>query len=133
VLVPWDVVFSRVRGAAYRALDNVLDNAVRYGAPPFTLRGDVRDDTLRIRVSDAGPGVPADLAQQLFQRFSNAGPSAGTGPGSTWSGRSPAGMAARRSTGRRPTGSPRREAPAAAARVGTLPLAGPQSSIATAK
>ena len=81
VLVPWDVAFRGDEERLDRALDNLLDNAVRHGAPPFTPRGDVGDDTVRIRVSDAGPGVPADLVPQLFQRFSHAGPSAGSGPG----------------------------------------------------
>ena len=48
---------ARVR----QALDNLLDNALRY-APPDTevaVRGDVRDGWIEISVADAGPGFAA--------------------------------------------------------------------------
>ena len=64
-----------------QALDNLIDNAVRHGRPPVRLLGLVDGDTVRIRVSDSGPGVPRDLEPHLFERFAIGGPAGATGLG----------------------------------------------------
>ena len=64
-----------------QAIDNLLDNAVRHGTSPVTLVGEADGDHVRIRIADAGPGVPRRLEERLFERFVNAGPSGGTGLG----------------------------------------------------
>jgi PAS domain S-box-containing protein len=64
-----------------QALDNLLDNAVRHGAPPLTVSAHVIDGEVELRVSDTGPGVPAELAPRLFDRFATAGVAGGTGLG----------------------------------------------------
>ena len=43
--------------------------------------GEADDDHVRIRVTDAGPGVPERLEPRLFERFVNAGARGGTGLG----------------------------------------------------
>ena len=63
-----------------QALDNLLDNAVRHGSPPFRLIGSV-SDVVSIRVIDEGPGVAPELEPHLFERFATTGPSEGTGLG----------------------------------------------------
>jgi hypothetical protein len=73
-----------VHGDAVRlgqALDNLVDNAVRHGAPPIRLSGLVDAGQVRIRVSDAGSGVPDALVPHLFERFAIAGASGATGLG----------------------------------------------------
>jgi len=75
-----DAVFLTDADRLAQALDNLLDNAARHGVPPIGLRASVGRD-VRIRVTDAGPGVPAELVPKLFERFAMAGPSAGTGIG----------------------------------------------------
>ncbi|APW37968.1 two-component sensor histidine kinase [Rhodoferax koreense] len=78
---PAQAVFDPVHLA--RAVDNLLDNAVRHaphggevhlGAVP----GEGR--SLRLRVDDNGPGVPASLQPQLFEPFAT-GRADGTGLG----------------------------------------------------
>jgi len=64
-----------------QALDNLLDNAMRHGRPPLTLTGSAQQDTIRIRLTDAGSGVAAELVPRLFGRYAVAGPSGATGLG----------------------------------------------------
>ncbi|KRE96020.1 hypothetical protein ASG76_02915 [Nocardioides sp. Soil774] len=68
-------------GRLGQALDNLLDNAVRHGAPPFAVEARLRDDQVELRVTDGGPGVPQDVAPRLFERFVAGGASRGTGLG----------------------------------------------------
>jgi PAS domain S-box-containing protein len=79
--VPRETVFHADAGRLGQALDNLLDNAIRHGAPPIRLVGTVAQDNVNIRVTDAGPGVPAELVPSLFERFAIGGPSGGTGLG----------------------------------------------------
>ncbi len=64
----------RLRDVAMRrAVDNLISNAVRYGA-----RAEVSvmltDKTLRIRVEDDGPGIPASQREQATKPFSRLDP-----------------------------------------------------------
>lgn len=54
-----------------RALANLLRNAVRYAgsAGPISISATVEDGTVLIRVSDCGPGVPAESLPLLFDPF----------------------------------------------------------------
>jgi signal transduction histidine kinase len=57
-----------------RALDNLILNAVQ-NTPPggvVTVATAERDGKLRFRVSDTGPGVPADVRDRLFEPFATA-------------------------------------------------------------
>lgn len=55
--------------ALLRALENLLGNAQRHGAPPFRLSL-VRDgDDWRIDIDDHGPGLPAGMATDALQPF----------------------------------------------------------------
>lgn len=56
-----------------RALDNLIDNAVRYsGGGPVRLHAVHAEGGWLIRVMDAGPGVPKELRAQVFERFARA-------------------------------------------------------------
>jgi signal transduction histidine kinase len=57
-----------------RALDNLILNAVQ-NTPPggvVTVAAAERDGKLHFRVSDTGPGVPADVGDRLFEPFTTA-------------------------------------------------------------
>ena len=41
----------------------------------------VHEGRVEVRVSDGGPGVPAELVPRLFDRFATAGTTSGTGLG----------------------------------------------------
>jgi signal transduction histidine kinase len=53
-------------------LANLLGNATKYGAPPVTVTVDDDPQHVRIRVSDAGEGVPDAFVPHLFDRFTRA-------------------------------------------------------------
>lgn len=59
----------------HRALVNLLENAIEYGALPISIDCERLADGVVIRVSDHGPGIPAekiDLAVQAFTRLDTA-------------------------------------------------------------
>ena len=54
--------------ALRRLLDNLIDNAVKYGGgAEVTLRA--ADDAVEIDVADRGPGIPATERQKVFEPF----------------------------------------------------------------
>lgn len=66
--------------ALLRALENLLANAQRHGAPPFSLRLSRNVDAWRIDIADHGPGLPAQVAERVRQPFVH-GDGGGTGLG----------------------------------------------------
>lgn len=59
-----------------RVVENLLDNADKYGGGPVRVAVLRRDGRVRLEVDDAGPGVPKEFREQVFERFSR-GRSAG--------------------------------------------------------
>ncbi len=58
-----------------RILDNVLDNAFRYGAPPVEVRLECTLEGDRLWVLDRGPGIPENERERLFEPFHRLEPS----------------------------------------------------------
>lgn len=57
-----------------RVLTNLLENAYRHGAPPFSvtarsLTTPQHDAVVELAVADCGPGIPAGEAVRVFERF----------------------------------------------------------------
>jgi signal transduction histidine kinase len=66
-----------------RAVLNLLDNAVRHSSPGGAVRVVVRtdDDGVSVSVSDDGPGIPAERAEEIFERSWRGDPDTGEGRG----------------------------------------------------
>jgi two-component system osmolarity sensor histidine kinase EnvZ len=63
------------RRALIRAISNRLDNAMRYGAAPISIRSQLSNKTISISVLDCGQGIPdAEIGamKQPFRRGSSA-------------------------------------------------------------
>lgn len=58
-----------------RVLANLLDNAIKYCSAGDSLTLTLRDEGDRhlMRLADTGPGMPADLRAEAFERFTRAG------------------------------------------------------------
>jgi two-component system, OmpR family, sensor histidine kinase MtrB len=70
-----------------RVVANVLDNADKYAGGATRVGVSRREGRARIEVDDAGPGVPEELREQVFERFTRGalagrrGQGAGSGLG----------------------------------------------------
>ncbi|MGN6797803.1 MAG: GAF domain-containing sensor histidine kinase, partial [Gaiellaceae bacterium] len=64
-----------------RILTNLITNAVRHGEPPIRVSAVRNDASLRVSVEDSGSGVPDDLKERLFDRFTRADAGIGSGLG----------------------------------------------------
>lgn len=67
-----------------RMLLNLVENATKYGKPPFRITAARLDHAVDIAVVDSGPGVPEDFVPHLFERFTRSsfsGRQRGTGLG----------------------------------------------------
>ncbi len=70
----------------HRMISNLLDNAVRHteGSSRIDARVERTGDRARLVVSDDGPGLPAGLEDQVFERFvRGSGPADRSGDGGT--------------------------------------------------
>ncbi|MGE0027256.1 MAG: sensor histidine kinase [Thermoleophilia bacterium] len=64
-----------------RILVNLLQNAVRHGAPPVRLNAAPRGRSVDLVVSDAGPGIDPGRARLLFRSFVDSSATGGLGVG----------------------------------------------------
>ncbi len=64
------------RGELRRAVQNVLENAVKFSPPGGTVRLSLAsiDGQAELQVSDEGPGLSAGAERQMYQRFRGRGP-----------------------------------------------------------
>ena len=65
---------------------NLLDNASKYGRPPVVVQLTRTYGRVCLAVTDAGPGIPAEDQERIFEKFYRSGPSltrpsSGTGLG----------------------------------------------------
>ena len=63
------------------ALNNLIDNAIRYTPPGGRVLIEVIGAPPSVRISDSGPGIPADERQAVFERFVRGRLATGEGSG----------------------------------------------------
>jgi signal transduction histidine kinase len=65
------------------ALDNLIDNALRYGSPgaEVLVEADARDGSASFAVADTGPGIPVEDTAKVFDRFYRGAAGRRAGPG----------------------------------------------------
>ncbi|HTT04380.1 MAG TPA: ATP-binding protein [Steroidobacteraceae bacterium] len=73
--VPSALTVAGDRELLFRALENVVRNALSHAPNGSTVELSARaqDDRVIVRVSDQGPGVPADLLERIFEPFFRVG------------------------------------------------------------
>jgi signal transduction histidine kinase len=64
-----------------RVLSNLVANAARHGAPPFTVAARRTGHELSITVEDRGPGIDPSVAGSIFDRFTRGAAATGEGAG----------------------------------------------------
>ena len=78
-----DATTSRVaidHGKLQRLLDNLIDNALQYGAPPIEVSLSVeRAGTVTLRVRDHGPGIADEQRARALEAFAQIDPARATG------------------------------------------------------
>ncbi|HEX2881096.1 MAG TPA: hybrid sensor histidine kinase/response regulator [Polyangiaceae bacterium] len=63
-----------------RVLENLLDNAIRHAPERTAVLVDTQkhSDAIELRVCDAGPGIPSEMRDKIFERFVQVETSSGT-------------------------------------------------------
>jgi two-component system, OmpR family, sensor histidine kinase KdpD len=66
---PAEAVVVGDREHLRRVLDNLIDNAFKYGHPPVVVEVVVDDEAVTLSVLDAGPGIAEPDRERVFDRF----------------------------------------------------------------
>jgi signal transduction histidine kinase len=77
---------GRASGDADRiqqVLVNLLDNAIKYGDPPVTVRVEWLNGSVRVSVADCGPGIRPAEQRRIFEKFYRGDPQHTHAPGGT--------------------------------------------------
>jgi PAS domain S-box-containing protein len=66
-----------------QVLVNLLDNAIKYGDPPVTVRVEGANGSVRVSVADSGPGIAPAEQPRIFEKFYRSDPHQTHAPGGT--------------------------------------------------
>lgn len=65
-----DISLQTNEGMLKRVINLLLDNAIKYTKKgSITLKASANDEQVILTVEDTGPGIPADAAEHIFERF----------------------------------------------------------------
>src|SRR5439155_2829144 len=68
--VPGELAVLATRDGLDHVVQNLIDNAVKYGAgSPVTVHAERVANRVRLSVRDAGPGIPNGHEERVFERF----------------------------------------------------------------
>ncbi len=68
--VPADLAVLGTRDGLDHVVQNLVDNAVKYGGgTPVTVRAEKRDGHVLLSIADGGPGIPKGHEDRIFDRF----------------------------------------------------------------
>jgi two-component system phosphate regulon sensor histidine kinase PhoR len=68
--VPADLAVLGTREGVDHVVQNLIDNAIKYGGgTPVTVHAERVDGHIRISVADSGPGIPKGHEERIFERF----------------------------------------------------------------
>lgn len=79
--IPEHLAATVDRTLFFRAIANLVRNALQAGATTVIVDGESSVEAIRLRVEDDGPGLPAPVREQLFQPFAKSGRAGGSGLG----------------------------------------------------
>ncbi len=79
--VPADVMLKIDPILFEQVMINLIENALKHGAAPLSIRVRRRDDVVSIEVADRGPGLPPGGTARLFEKFVRASDAPGVGLG----------------------------------------------------
>ena len=74
-------VVEGVAAALRRAVTALVDNALEHATSRVDVSVDVAPRAVRVVVADDGPGIPTDVRQRVFDRFTSMRPPDDTGGG----------------------------------------------------
>ena len=78
-IAPLPAVLARAdRLRLAQVIDNIVQNSYKYAGTPIRVTGRVEGETLRLSLTDAGPGVEADETVLIFARGQRGRNAAGT-------------------------------------------------------
>lgn len=68
--VPTDLAVLGTREGLDHVVQNLIDNAVKYGSgTPVTVRATRHEGHVRLAIADRGPGIPEGHEERVFERF----------------------------------------------------------------
>jgi signal transduction histidine kinase len=67
--IPPDLTVTGNPADLSRAFRNVVDNAVHYAQSRVRITASAADGTVRVDITDDGPGIPAAERERVFDRF----------------------------------------------------------------
>ncbi|HEY5947208.1 MAG TPA: ATP-binding protein, partial [Kofleriaceae bacterium] len=79
--VPADLLLQIDPVLFEQVLINLLENAMKHGAPPYSIRARRTGEAVEIEVADRGAGLPAGDAARLFEKFVRGSSAPGAGLG----------------------------------------------------
>ena len=67
--VPEDVVMLADHRRLFQALNNLIENGIKYGGECVCVSAEKNEEEIDICIEDDGPGIPPESCERIFERF----------------------------------------------------------------